>query len=77
MNKLWILLPLKIQDDRWGYDCYHGFVISAGSELAARAIACASAADEGKDAWGLPTNTSCELLVAGEAGVKMSDFNAG
>ncbi len=76
--KLWLLkvIDWKAVD----YDEYNGFVIRAENETHARVIAAAYASDEdsNSDRFLNKEKTTCEeIQVNGEAGVVLSDFNAG
>jgi hypothetical protein len=78
---LYILLPLN--NDEVDYDEYDGYVIRAGSEQAARALAEGHVPQDRysrlvRDRWLDPTRSSCELLDSeGSAGIILGSFNAG
>jgi hypothetical protein len=60
------------------YDTSQGFVIRAGTEAQARAIAAQYAGDEGRGVWFDANATSCEPLeTEGEVGVVLQDWKAG
>lgn len=83
--KLWLLSPaenLDRENDPWyhnPYDAFHGFVIRAETEEEARSLAFVG--DEERmfgNPWINPEYTTCiELLPEGEAGIVLSDYNAG
>ena len=77
--KLWLLEP--VDEDPFGYDCAHGFVIRAKTEEQARQLAHENGGDEsrprGGKPWLDPKYTSCVLLTAkGDAGVVLEDYQA-
>ena len=79
--KLW-LLKAHPDNERWGYDCYYGFVVRAVDEKAAREMV--PVGDEGAgwrnfgNPWLDELLTSCvELTVHGKPEVVLSDFSAG
>lgn len=77
-NRLWHLYPVNANDERWGWDCNHGFVIRAPDEKTARKIAAEHLGDEGEDSWLSPTFSRCEELKAeGRTTTILCDFNAG
>jgi len=77
MSRLWILEIADYDKGGFGYDCNEGFVISAPSEAAARALAENQGGDELDGAWLDVTITTCEELLAGETQVELRSFNAG
>jgi hypothetical protein len=74
--KLWILRPVKEESPPWEpwFDRAFGFVLCAIDEPTARSMAASDSGDEGPEAWTDPALSTCNELVAGEAGFIMRDF---
>ncbi len=78
--KLWILKPINPYHHPWlGYDRYHGFVIRAVDEAAARSIANDTGGEENEKPnlrpWLMPELSTCkELTGDGEQEIVLSDF---
>ncbi len=73
--KLWILGPGDPNDDLWGYDCAHGFVVRAPSEMSARHIAAENCGDERGMTWLDQVKTTCKVLAEqGDHGVILREF---
>jgi len=60
-----------------GWDCSCAHVVRAADEASARAFAGAEAGDEGADVWLGPMATCEPLAQEGDAGVILTDFQAG
>ena len=72
--KLWHLERME----RAGHDEYIEHVIRAEDEASARAMAVATAADEGKWTWMSSEKSTCKELTAdGDAEIVVASFNAG
>lgn len=74
--KLWLITRDADLDMRGTYDCYHGFVVRAVSEQAAREFAMNAHADEGELVW-LTTARCVKLPQAGYPGIILADYHAG
>ncbi len=71
--KLFLLTNLQGHD----WDTNQGFVIRAGDDQIARAMANEESADEGK-IWGDPLKASCvEIPIEGVPQIILTDFSAG
>jgi hypothetical protein len=77
--KLWKLYARTPHEQPFGWDTHQGFVIRAETEEQAREIAVANCSPhEGGSVWLDNDFTSCEeVLVDGEPGAILYDYNAG
>lgn len=79
---LWLLRPcegLPKEESPWEpwYDKAFGFVVRAETEDQARKMAAGKAGDERPRAWTNPLYSTCRpLMIDGEAGVILSDFQS-
>lgn len=68
------LYRVRLKNDRFfgvGVDVINGFAIAAISAPAARRLAAENAANEGRQTWFMPKESSCELIGKAKPGQKI------